>query len=79
MFVVATGKHCTADTIDHAFFDETEAGVTAAGSCEALYVQSPPPLRKCLLSGEWSEEVTNPCVGTRLGWHCAMPCALRCG
>jgi len=67
MHVVTAGKHCAAATIDHASYDKTEAGVTAAGSCDALYVQSPRPLRKCLLSGEWSEEVTNPCVRTRLG------------
>ena len=56
------GKACEAANIDNADYANTLAGVTAAGTCGSLFVQSPRPLRKCLITGEWSDDVTNPCV-----------------
>ena len=55
-------KKCPAETYDNAVYSEAPAGTVAAGTCQGLYHQSPQPLRECLLSGQWSDDVTNPCV-----------------
>ena len=59
--LLSTEINCTAvDSYSNAQWPKTAAGSTAAGTCGAGFVAGT-PLRACLITGDWSDTVTNPC------------------
>jgi len=51
-----------ASLLDHAQYLSSEAGSVATGACQPGYVGN--PIRNCTLTGDWSETLGDPCIGT---------------